>query len=252
MIDGKYIVVVGSNGLIGQSIVKELVLNQNCRVLAVDIVQPTKIFKEIIDCVNFEFKKCDTTKESEVYNLMEKLSLEKHCVDCVINTSYPRNNRYGKKFFDVKINDFNENLSMNLGSCFLIIQQFSKLFMKLGKGNIINISSIYGHIAPKFDIYENQNFTMPVEYAVIKSGLNHLNRYAAKLLGGNDIRFNIVSPGGIENGHSDKFKDSYRNYCLNKGMLNPNDLLGSIIFLISDASQFINGQTIIVDDGFTL
>lgn len=126
--------------------------------------------------------------------------------------------------------DFNENISMNLGSYFFITQRFSKLFIKFGKGNIINISSIYANIAPKFGVYENQNFTMPLGCAVIKSGLNHLNRYAAKLLGGNNKRFNLVNPGEIENEHPIQFKNSYRKNCLNKGMLSSNHLLGSIIF----------------------
>lgn len=252
MIKEKYIVIIGSNGLIGRTIVKELILKYDCKVLAVDFASLDDEFDEVIKTGKFSFYKCDITNEFDVQELLNKVREDSCTVDCLINTSYPRNSNYGNKLFDVKVSDFNENLSLNLGSHFLLMQQFSKYFTEKGCGNIINFSSVYGHVAPDFSIYEGEDFTMPVEYAVIKSGLNHLNRYMAKYLGSKNIRFNIISPGGILNGHSDRFIKAYGSKCLTKGMLSPNDLVGLVAFLISDISKYINGQTIIVDDGFTL
>jgi NAD(P)-dependent dehydrogenase (short-subunit alcohol dehydrogenase family) len=93
---------------------------------------------------------------------------------------------------------------------------------------------------------------MPVEYSAIKSGLIHLTKYMAKYLKGKNIRVNTLSPGGILDKQPQEFLNSYKDLSLNKGMLDKEDLTGSLIFLLSDQSKYINGQNIIVDDGFTL
>jgi len=125
-------------------------------------------------------------------------------------------------------------------------------FQKQGYGNIINISSIYGVISPKFEIYDNTEMTMPVEYAAIKSGMLHLTKYMAKYFKGNNIRVNAISPGGILDSQPEEFLKKYNQECLTKGMLNGCDLNGTLVFLLSDMSMYINGQNIVVDDGFSL
>jgi NAD(P)-dependent dehydrogenase (short-subunit alcohol dehydrogenase family) len=125
-------------------------------------------------------------------------------------------------------------------------------FQKQGYGNIINISSIYGVIAPKFEIYDNTEMTTPVEYAAIKSGMLHLTKYMAKYFKGKNIRVNAISPGGILDGQPREFLSEYKRQCSTKGMLDPKDLNGVLIFLLSDMSSYINGQNIVVDDGFCL
>ena len=66
------------------------------------------------------------------------------------------------------------------------------------------------------------------------------------------INFNCVSPGGIFDNQPRKFVERYKKDCLSKGLLDAKDILGSIIFLLSDSSKFINGQNIIIDDGWSL
>ena len=141
---------------------------------------------------------------------------------------------------------------MNLGGYFLTSQQFAKYFHKQGYGNIINLASIYGVIAPRFEVYNNTPMTMPVEYAAIKSGLIHLTKYMAKYFKGKNIRVNTISLGGIEDKQPEAFLKAYKDFCLNKGMLNAKDVSGTVLYLLSDLSEFVNGQNIVVDDGFTL
>ena len=141
---------------------------------------------------------------------------------------------------------------MNLGGYFLTSQQFAAYFEKQGYGNIINLASIYGVIAPRFEIYDNTPMTMPVEYAAIKSGLIHLTKYMAKYFKGKNIRVNTISLGGIEDKQPEPFLKAYKEFCLNKGMLNAKDISGTVLYLLSDLSEFVNGQNIVVDDGFTL
>ena len=93
---------------------------------------------------------------------------------------------------------------------------------------------------------------MPVEYAAIKSAIIHLTRYFAAYYKGKNIRFNCISPGGVYDNHEEGFRNKYGQHTLNKGMLDPSDLTGTLVFLLSEQSTYVNGQNIIVDDGFTL
>ena len=173
-------------------------------------------------------------------------------IDALVNNAYPKNKNFGKHFFDVKYNDFIDNLGLHLGGYFTASQQFAEYFQKQGHGNIVNIASIYGVIAPKFEIYNDTEMTSPIDYAVIKSGLIHLTRYMAKYFKGENIRVNAISPGGIYNNQPELFLKKYNNECSSKGMLDAHDLTGTLIFLLSDGSRYVNGQNIVVDDGFCL
>jgi NAD(P)-dependent dehydrogenase (short-subunit alcohol dehydrogenase family) len=94
--------------------------------------------------------------------------------------------------------------------------------------------------------------TMPVEYAAIKSAIIHLTKYLVKFLKNKNIRVNALSPGGIIDNQNTQFLQQYKKNCSNKGMLEKEDLSGSLLFLLSDMSKQINGQNLIVDDGFVL
>jgi enoyl-[acyl-carrier-protein] reductase (NADH) len=69
---------------------------------------------------------------------------------------------------------------------------------------------------------------------------------------GLNIRVNAISPGGIYDEQPESFVAAYKKHCLNKGMLDAQDLCGTLIYLLSDMSKYVNGQNIVVDDGFTL
>ena len=94
--------------------------------------------------------------------------------------------------------------------------------------------------------------TTPIEYAAIKSALINMTKYIAKYYKGKKIRVNSISSGGIYDNQPKSFLKNYKEYTLNKGMLDSTDITGTLLYLLSDLSEFVNGQNIIVDDGFTL
>jgi len=237
MLQNKVVVVIGSEGFLGKKIVDTLKLN-NALVIRSDIKHSEK--------------NCDITKKEEIVSLIN-YTLEKfEKIDCVINTSYPRNENYGKKFEEVEYKDFCENVNLHLGGYFLVMQTFAEFFKNHGGGNIINIASIYGVMPPRFEIYENTDMTMPVEYNAVKHAVISLTKYTAKYYKGKNIRVNCISPGGLLNNQPKEFLEKYNHYGLSKGMLNPEDVTGTVLFLCSDLSRYINGQNIIVDDGWSL
>ncbi len=256
MLKDKIVVITGGAGLIGQEFVKA-VIEQNGIAIIADINEKLgndvkdKLSKEI-NTQNIDFIKLDITSKESLQNCIKYLDDKYNKIDALVNNAYPRNKNYGRHFFDVEYDDFVQNIGLNLGGYFTTSQQFAKYFKNQNYGNIINISSIYGLVAPKFEVYDNTPMTMPVEYAAIKSGLIHLTKYMAKYFKGINIKVNTLSPGGILDNQNETFLKQYKKECLNKGMLDKNDLSGTLVYLLSDMSRYVNGQNIVVDDGFTL
>ena len=135
----------------------------------------------------------DTSDATSVSELVSTANSLNGRIDAVVNAAYPRGPGYGARFEEVTYVNFSRNVSLQIGGNFLVSQLFSVFFRQQGYGNVINISSIYGVVAPRFDIYEHTSMTMPVEYAVAKSALIHLNKYLASYFAGSGIRFNCIS-----------------------------------------------------------
>lgn len=253
MLEGKKIVVAGAAGLLGAQLVHKLI-QQGAEVIAIDRDLTSlndKLSKSGVDINSSVLQKfiLDLSEESAVVKFFDSAE----GITGAVNCSYPRNKNYGKHFFEVAQADFNENISLNLGSSFLFMQQCARYFEQhQTEFSLVNISSVYGVIPPKFSIYDNTKMTMPVEYAAIKSGLIHLSRYVAKYVANSKFRVNLVSPGGIFDHQPEDFLKAYKKETLGKGMLDVSDVLGSIVFLLSSMSGFVNGQNIIVDDGFSM
>lgn len=256
MLKDKVIVITGGAGLIGQEFVRAVVEQGGIAVIA-DInedfgIQVQQRLRADLNTDSIDFTRLDITTSESICGMIDSLHNKYGRIDALVNNAYPRNRNYGRHFFDVEYVDFCENLNLNLGGYFLTSQKLAVYFQKQGHGNIVNISSIYGVIPPKFEVYDNTKMTMPVEYAAIKSAIIHLTKYMAKYFKGMNIRVNTLSPGGILDKQPAVFLEAYGKQCLSKGMLDKSDMRGTLVYLLSDMSLFVNGQNIVVDDGFSL
>lgn len=255
MLNNQVVVITGGAGLIGRQFSSVVAEQGGIAVVADrDAAAATQVAEEIAGkhAGRAEAEVLDITDKASVTKLIETLHQRHGRIDAVINNAYPRNRNYGRKFEDVTYEDFCENLSLHLGGYFLVAQQFSAYFRKQGRGNIINMASVYGIMAPRFEVYDGTPMTMPVEYAAIKSSIINLTKYMAKYLKGSGIRVNTISPGGILDAQPGAFLERYKDNCLSKGMLEVKDLNGTLLYLLSDMAAYVNGQNIIVDDGFSL
>lgn len=256
MLDDKVVVITGGAGLIGRVFVRCVVEHGAIAVVA-DVNRHAGI--SLVDGLKngdphakVEFVEVDTTQKASLANMIAYLHEKHGRIDALVNNAYPRNRNYGRKFEDVTYDDFCQNVSLHLGGCFLASQQIAGYFKNQGHGSIINMASIYGVVAPRFEIYEHTNMTMPVEYAAIKSAVIHLTKYLAQYLKGSNIRVNCISPGGVLDGQPTEFLERYNSFAASKGMLDAKDIEGTLLFLLSDMSKSINGQNIMVDDGWSL
>jgi NAD(P)-dependent dehydrogenase (short-subunit alcohol dehydrogenase family) len=248
----KVVVITGGCGLLGKTFVKAVLDNKGIAVAADINAEQLEKLKAEINSPDLFTILLDITSETSIKSAIDSIQKKYGKIDVLVNNAYPRNKNYGNDLEKVTYKDFCENTDLHLGGYFLCMQQFALFFKQQGHGNVISMSSIYGVMPPRFEVYENAGFTMPVEYAAIKSGVIHLTKYFAKYYKDKNIRFNCISPGGILNNQDVSFLRKYNNLSLNKGMLDREDMAGTLLFLISEASQYINGQNIVVDDGFSL
>ncbi|TDM09554.1 MAG: flagellin modification protein A [Ideonella sp. MAG2] len=252
----RIVVVTGGCGLIGQSFVRAVAdagavaviadIDLDASLRAADTLMAQEPGRRI------EARRTDITSTESVEALVASLLQDHGRIDGLVNNAYPRNKQYGRKLEQVTYDDFCDNMSRHVGGYFLTSQKFVEAFKQQGHGVIVNMASIYGVVAPRFSIYEGTSMTMPVEYAAIKAAVIHLTRYFAQYTKGLGIRVNSLSPGGVLDKQPEAFLDAYRALSSGKGMLAPDDLQGTLLFLLGDASKYVNGQNLIVDDGWSV
>lgn len=257
VLEGKVIVVTGGCGLIGSRFVTALADAGATAVAAdIDAEKASALAQRLMDEQpdrRVEGAACDITDAVSLDRMRDDLLRRHGRIDGLVNNAYPRNARYGSMVEDVTFSDFRDNLSMHVGGYFLTMQRLLPALREAPKGGaIVNMGSIYGVVAPRFEVYDGTRMTMPVEYAAIKSGVLHLTRYFAQYLKRDAVRVNAISPGGIEDGQPQSFLAAYNAHGGTKGMLDADDLVGTLVYLMGDGARFVTGQNIIVDDGWSL
>ena len=252
---GQIVVVAGGAGLLGQAFVRAIARTGGIPIIADIDEDKAKYLAKKINSENnsdtADYIQMNITSKTSVKNALNCVLSKHKNIDALVNSAYPRNSEYGRKFEDVTYESFCENLNLHLGGYFLTAQQFAEYFKTKKRGSIITVASIYGVVSPRFDIYKNTKMTMPVEYSAIKSALIHLNKYMMAYYKGSKIRFNCISPGGILSDQPEEFLCKYNEFGQKKGMLYPEDIAKTLIYLLSPNAEFINGQNIIIDDGWS-
>lgn len=143
-------------------------------------------------------------------------------------------------------------MAVNASGLFVCAQVFAEQMKAQGTGgSIVNISSIYGMVGPTFPIYEGTQMTVPPDYAFAKGGIVNFTRYLATCYAPYGIRVNCLSPGGYYAGQPEAFVRNYERHTPLGRMARWNDLKGAAVFLASDAAQYITGQNLAVDGGWT-
>lgn len=254
MLSNKIVVITGGAGLLGQSFCAAVAEQGGLAVVAdIDLAAAERVAERIVAAGGrADPAALDITDAGSLDALIASVHARHGRIDAVVNNAYPRNKSWGRKLEDVSYADFCENVSLHLGGYFLVAQKFAMHFSEHGGGNIVNMGSIYGTVAPRFELYAGTSMTLPVEYAAIKAGIIQLTRYFAQYFKDKSIRCNSLSPGGILDHQPEAFLKQYNSHCGAKGMLDPQDIAGALVFLLSDAARAVTGQNMIVDDGFGL
>ena len=194
----------------------------------------------------------DITLNGASDDLLQKADLLAKRITSVVHCAYPVSPGWGLPLDQLQAHNLYEDLNKQLGIPILLSTAVLNYFAEKGGGDLVHISSIQGIRAPKFEHYDGTDMTSPVEYSAIKSGLISMCAWFAKYYKNKNIRVNCVSPGGILDGQDPSFLQRYRSSCTNIGMLTSSDVAKAVLFLLSSDSYAINGQNVVVDDGWSL
>ena len=159
-------------------------------------------------------------------------------------------------FEDYSEASFDRMMDVNVKGVMLCCQVFGGGMAAAGAGSIVNIGSIYGILSPDQALYQyrrnrGETFFKPVAYSVSKSALMNLTRYLAVYWGGAGVRVNTLVFGGVFADQDPEFLKAYLPKVPLGRMADPGDYDGPVVFLMSDASRYMTGSTMVVDGGFS-
>ena len=197
---------------------------------------------------------CDLLDENKTRDLVSTVAQELGGLDILVHAAaYVGSSQFegwAVPFDKQSVAAWDKAMRVNLTSAFVLAQAAQKYLSESRVGSLILFSSIYGMVGPQFDLYEGTEMINPVAYGASKGGLLQLTRHLASLFAPT-IRVNAISPGGLERGQPESFQKRYCKKTPLKRMATEEDMKGAIAFLASDLSQYITGQNLVVDGGFT-
>ncbi len=194
----------------------------------------------------------DISNVEIIRSVMECIRKRTGKIDVLINNAYFMGE--ARAVEDYTAEEWNTGIEGTINGVFKVTQAVIPYMLQQGRGNIINIASMYGMISPDMRIYGNSGENNPANYGAGKAAIIQFTKYLACVYGEKGIRANAVSPGPFPNKETQQmewFIHNLENKVPLKRIGAPEDLKGIIVFLASDASRYVNGQNIAVDGGWT-
>lgn len=253
------VLLTGGQGLLGKAIAHDLD-ERGFHVIVVDVHNSPGELNENIDYIQF-----DLSKINQYSLLKEAVKKKTQNLKCLINNAAynPKveNEHSGfGRFEDIQLEDWQSEFSINLTSPVFLIKEMLPLFNRVdgAQCKIVNISSIYGVVPPNQDIYKSlskargKEFVKPLSYSASKAALGMVTKYLAVYLGKMGFNVNGLVPGGIENDQPEEFVESYSQLTPMGRMGKVDDFLEVVNLLCGPGSDYMNGQLIAVDGGWTV
>lgn len=189
----------------------------------------------------------DLESEQSISSVVDTLISDAGRLDILVNNAC---SNHFESFETVSLKDWNQVLAVNITGTMLISRATAVHMLENDGGVMINLSSIYGMVAPDQRIYGSTGTNSPLVYGMTKAALIQMTRYLATFWAPK-IRVNCLTPGGLFNNQDEQFISQYVAKTPLGRMAGSDDLKGAVLFLASDASAWVTGQNLVVDGGWT-
>ena len=257
----KVAIVTGGCGLLGREFISGLA-QFGADIAFLDVADDSQFYS--VQEIGKKFGKkikgyhCDVSNESQVDLTISKILRDFGQIDILVNNAATKSENLSKFF--AKVEDYSSTewrkiLDTNLNGMFFASQAVGRYLVRQGNGgSIIQISSIYGVMAPDQRIYEGSHvdgipLSSPAVYSASKAGVIGLSKYLAAYWATSSIRVNTISPGGVKADQGRVFIEKYSSRVPMGRMAEASDIVGAVIYLASNASKYMTGQNLIVDGG---
>ncbi len=249
---GKVALVTGGAGLYGRQIVSALaeagattfLASRNLEALEVVAAEERALGHDVTAL------QLDLSSDASIEALHKTIIECKGRCDVLINNAVTRSAMAG---WEHDLDEYDKSLRVNASALFKITSLFGKSMAEHQSGSIINIGSMMGMVGLEMGNYVGTDMMpnpSPI-YHFEKGGMINFTRWAASILGKDNVRVNCLSPGGFFNNQPERFVQNYSDRTQLGRMANSTDMMGAIVFLASDASAYITGTNIPVDGGYT-
>jgi len=237
-LENKNIIVTGASGGIGNSIVEKL-NDYGANVLA----SGTRLEKleELKNKFNkIKILKFDISQSDKIEEFIDNAANELGGLDCIVNNAGITQDNLAIR---MSLDEWKRVIDINLTSTFLMSKFAIKKMLKNRKGKIINITSVVGHTG---------NLGQ-ANYTASKAGLVAMSKSLAIEYAKKNINVNCISPGFIKTAMTDKIDEKFKEVIVSKipsaRLGKPEDIANAVLFLASDNSNYINGETLHVNGG---
>lgn len=252
-LNGKTAIVTGGCGWLGQAMVESL-----SDAGATVYVAGTSFekYKSIYGYDNpIKFVAIDIMSSESIKEAFQSVTTQEGHIDILVNNAAHIEGA-GKLPEDITDEEWSGCQEGVMGSVFKCIREIIP-FMSVNGGSIINIASMYGIVSPSLSMYDDvcAPFLNPVDYGAGKAGVVQMTKYFGAYLINRGIRVNAIAPGTFPSPKVQENKEfvrrlSEKNPAQRIGV--PADMKGTVLYLASDASRYVVGQTIQVDGGWTI
>ena len=238
-LENKKIIITGATGGIGNSIVKRL-SDAGAKILATG-TRLEKLEELKSKFKNTDILKFDISKGEEIEEFIENATKQLGGgLDCLINNAGITQDNLAIR---MNIDEWKKVIDINLTSTFLLSKFAIKKMLKNKYGKIINITSVVGHTG---------NLGQ-ANYTASKAGIVAMSKSLAIEYAKKNININCISPGFIKTEMTDKIEEKFKEAIISKipssRLGEPEDVANAVLFLASDQSNYINGETIHVNGG---
>jgi NAD(P)-dependent dehydrogenase (short-subunit alcohol dehydrogenase family) len=264
----KVVIITGASGLLGQKHAEVIAAyGGNPVLIDLNINLVNQQAKQLslkygVDAIGYSV---DITNEEQIQSNLKLIIKHYKKIDALINNAAnnPKIEESNEKNFsrleNFRLDDWYKDINVGLTGAFLCAKYYgTKISENPSGGVIINISSDLGLIAPDQRLYKTTNLAddmqpvKPVTYSVVKTGIIGLTRYLSTYWTDANVRCNAICPGGVENGQSDNFlKEVSLRIPLNR-LAKSDEYQSTLIWMLSDASSYLNGSIVSVDGGRTV
>lgn len=261
-LSGRIAVVTGGLGILGQRFCAGLA-DSGAKVAVVDLDESkAEDFAREISrtyAVQSIGVGCDVSSPDAVERMAARIEAQLGPIDILHNNAATKGSDPGEFFTpteEFSLKNWREVMAVNLDGMFLVAQAIGRRMAARRKGSIIQTASIYGAMGPDQRIYEGSEYmgraiNTPPVYSASKAGVIGLTRYLATYWAEQGVRVNCLTPGGVASGQNSVFNARYSDRVPMNRMAEPLEMVGTLIFLASDASSYVTGQNILVDGGLS-
>ena len=203
---------------------------------------------------------CDVSEPASVSSMVDEVMKQFGDINILHNNAASKSSNleaFFAPFEEYTLDQWREVTKVNLDGMFLVAQAVGRKMVEQNRGgSIIQTASIYGLLGPDSRIYEGSSYmgrsiNTPAVYSASKAAIIGLTKYLATYWADKNIRVNCITPGGAESGQNDTFKEKYSSRVPLGRMAQPEEMVGALLYLASNASSYVTGQNIIIDGGWS-